>query len=139
MDFNSEQTLKEVNVSQFTDTWDLRRDNLWPPKKCMDINCAFGYTTRHFLLPELHPNSTLLGVDSLEKMIDHARAKYKTDERIDFETFDIQTKNLPHNYIAQYDHIFSFPTLHSRNNNIEQSFEASDLAVVTKMEKNKNW
>lgn len=61
MDFNSEQTLKEINVSWLTDTWDLRKDDLWAPKKCMDVNCAFGYTTRYFLLPELHANSTLLG------------------------------------------------------------------------------
>jgi len=61
MEFNSEQTLKEVNVSWLTDVWDLRCENLKPPKKCMDINCAFGYTTRYFLLPKLHMNSTILG------------------------------------------------------------------------------
>lgn len=47
-------------------------------------------------------------------MIDHARKKYKS-EGVDFEVFDIQMKNLPANYIAQFDHIFSFPTLHLRN------------------------
>lgn len=61
MEFNSEQTLKEVNVSWLTDSWDFKEDNLWPLKKCMDVNCAFGYTTRYFLLPELHTNSTILG------------------------------------------------------------------------------
>ncbi|XP_070161666.1 juvenile hormone acid O-methyltransferase-like [Polyergus mexicanus] len=122
MDFNTEQTLKEVNVSRFTDNWDVINEGIWPPMKCMDINCGFGYTTRYFLLPELHNRSTMIGTDSSKTMIDYARRKYKNNERIEFDVLDIQTKNLPDEYITAFDHIFSSPTVHSRNN-ISQEFE----------------
>lgn len=61
MNFNKEQTMKEVNVSKLTDSWDVVNEGVWPPGKCMDINCAFGYTTRYFLLPELHNKATIIG------------------------------------------------------------------------------
>lgn len=61
MDFNTEQTLKEVNVSKLTDNWDVINEGIWSPVKCMDINCSFGYTTRYFLLPELHNRATIIG------------------------------------------------------------------------------
>lgn len=61
MEFNSEQTLKEVNVSWLTNIWKFGDNTLWVPKKCMDVNCGFGYTTRYFLFPELYMNSTILG------------------------------------------------------------------------------
>ncbi|KAM0726391.1 Juvenile hormone acid O-methyltransferase [Formica fusca] len=122
MDFNTEQTLKEVNVSKLTDNWDVINEGIWSPVKCMDINCGFGYTTRYFLLPELHNRATIIGTDSSKTMIDYARSKYKNHERIEFDVLDVQTKNLPEEYIATFDHIFSFPTLHSHNN-ITQEFE----------------
>ncbi|KMQ84589.1 biotin synthesis protein bioc [Lasius niger] len=55
-------------------------------------------------------------------MIDYARRNFMNDERIDFDIFDIQTKNLPAGYIEEFDHIFSYPTLHSRND-IQQEFK----------------
>lgn len=61
MNFNTEQTLKEVNVSKLTDNWDVINEGVWPPAKCMEINCGFGYTTRYFLLPELHNKTTIIG------------------------------------------------------------------------------
>ncbi|XP_050451356.1 juvenile hormone acid O-methyltransferase-like [Cataglyphis hispanica] len=122
MDFNREQTMKEVNVSRLTDNWDVINEGVWPSGKCMDINCAFGYTTRYFLLPELHNKTTIIGTDSSKTMIEYARGKYKNNERIEFDVLDIQTKELPAEYIGEFDHIFSFPTVHSRND-ILQEFE----------------
>lgn len=60
MEFNL-WTLKEENVRCLTDVWDLELENLVLPKNCLDINCAFGFTTRHLLYPKLHINSTILG------------------------------------------------------------------------------
>ena len=48
-------------------------------------------------------------------MIEYARRKY-TGERIDFDILDIQAENLPEQYIGQFDHVFSYPTINSRNN-----------------------
>ncbi|CAL1682587.1 unnamed protein product [Lasius platythorax] len=46
MEFNPAQTLKEVNISWNTSSWDLVEEHLMLPGKCMEINCAFGNTTR---------------------------------------------------------------------------------------------
>ncbi|XP_025265857.1 juvenile hormone acid O-methyltransferase-like [Camponotus floridanus] len=121
MKVNPEETLKEKNVSLYTDAWDLKYEGLVPPGKCMEINCSFGYTTRHFLLPKLHRKSTIIGTDSSESMIEYARKNYDNTDRIDFEVLDIQTKGvLPEKYIAEFDHIFSFPTVHSRNDILQE-------------------
>lgn len=62
MEFNpKELTLKEVNANAYNETWDLVQKDLNVPEKCMEINCAFGYTTEHFILSVLHPESTIIG------------------------------------------------------------------------------
>ncbi|CAL1674576.1 unnamed protein product [Lasius platythorax] len=114
MEFNPEETVKEINVSWYTHGWNLVDEKLMLPGKCMEINCAFGNTTRYHLLPELNKKSTIIGTDSSEMMIEYAKRKYKNDERFDFDILDIQTKNLPEKYIAEFDHIFSYPTVQYR-------------------------
>jgi len=69
MKFNPEETLKEKNVSLYTDSLDLKYEGLMSPGKCMEINCSFGYTMRHFLLPKLHRRSTIIG----KNIIDYKR------------------------------------------------------------------
>lgn len=49
-------------------------------------------------------------------MIKYATKKYEGNKRLTFEIFDIQTKDLPEKYVAGFDRIFSYPTLHSQNN-----------------------
>ncbi|XP_072757321.1 juvenile hormone acid O-methyltransferase-like [Anoplolepis gracilipes] len=121
MKFNPELTLKEENIMCYTQPW-YTKEYFVSSGKSMEVNCGFGYSTRYFILPELDVKSTIIGTDNSESMIKYAESKYKTDERIDFEVFDIQTKNLSERYIAEFDNIFSFPTVHARTD-ICQKFQ----------------
>ncbi|XP_012227383.1 juvenile hormone acid O-methyltransferase [Linepithema humile] len=79
--------------------------------KCMEIGCGYGDTTKDILLPALDPNAVIIGADTSEKMIEHANKTYGDNKRLKFVTFDIETKDLPEEYISEFDHIFSFPGL----------------------------
>ncbi|XP_029173408.1 juvenile hormone acid O-methyltransferase-like [Nylanderia fulva] len=59
-------------------------------------------------------------------MIEYARRKY-TGERIDFDILDIQAENLPEQYIGQFDHVFSYSTINSRNNVLQEIKNVSKL------------
>lgn len=52
------------------------------------------------------------GTDIAENMIEYANRTYADKERLIFEILDIQTTNLPGKYISEFDHVFSFHTLH---------------------------
>lgn len=54
----------------------------------------------------------LTGTDISQEMIEHARKMYSEDKRLNFEVLDIQTKNLPKNYLSDFDNIVSFYALH---------------------------
>ncbi|KAM0726390.1 Juvenile hormone acid O-methyltransferase [Formica fusca] len=122
MEFNPEFTLKQLNVKLYIQNCKLLQRSLLLPGKCMEINCGSGYTTRYCLLPKLQPRSTIIGTDSSITMIEYARRNYRNNGQIDFKVLDIQTEHLPEEYIGQFDHIFSFPTVHARTN-IFQEFE----------------
>jgi hypothetical protein len=53
-----------------------------------------------------------VGTDISQSMIEYANMTYRDEKRLGFEVLDIQTKNLPEKYISEFDHIFSFHTLH---------------------------
>ncbi|XP_032665768.1 juvenile hormone acid O-methyltransferase-like isoform X3 [Odontomachus brunneus] len=80
--------------------------------KCMDIGCGPGDVTRNIILPALHMEATIIGTDISEDMIKYANKLYEDEKRLEFEILDIQTKNLPDKYISEFDHVFSFHTLH---------------------------
>lgn len=52
------------------------------------------------------------GTDISENMIEYAKKRYAIKNTLEFEVLDIQTKNLPTEYIAEFDCILSFHTLH---------------------------
>ncbi|XP_011058225.1 PREDICTED: uncharacterized protein LOC105148283 [Acromyrmex echinatior] len=63
------------------------------------------------------------GTDASEKMVEYANRTHAIDEVLrDFETLNIQTKDLPEKYIAELDVIHPFPVLHFCND-IRQGFE----------------
>ncbi|XP_020278696.1 juvenile hormone acid O-methyltransferase-like [Pseudomyrmex gracilis] len=80
--------------------------------KCMDVGCGPGNSTFELLLPALHPNATLIGIDISEAMIEFANKNYRKSERLSFEVMNIQTRDLDEKYINAFDHIFSFHALH---------------------------
>lgn len=45
-------------------------------------------------------------------MIKYANETFSDKKQLQFEILDIETKNLPKKYISEFDHIFSFQTLH---------------------------
>ncbi|XP_011699664.1 PREDICTED: uncharacterized protein LOC105456975 [Wasmannia auropunctata] len=89
---------------------------------CMDVGCGPGDITNNILLPTLDPNATIIGTDISVTMIEYAKKAYGDNKRLEFETLDIQTKNLPEKYISKFNHIFSFHTLHWCND-IRKAFE----------------
>ncbi|XP_025269751.1 juvenile hormone acid O-methyltransferase-like [Camponotus floridanus] len=90
--------------------------------KCMDIGCGPGDITKNILLPALNSNAVIIGTDISENMIKFAKKTYSNEKQLKFEVLDIQTKNLPEKYISEFDHIFSFHTLHWCYD-IRQAFE----------------
>ncbi|XP_071568865.1 juvenile hormone acid O-methyltransferase-like [Temnothorax nylanderi] len=89
--------------------------------KCMDIGCGPGDVTKDFLLPNLGSDAQIIGTDISESMIKYANKTFNDEKRLHFEVLDIQTKNLPEKYISEFNHIFSFHTLHWCND-IRQAF-----------------
>ncbi|KAG5321873.1 JHAMT methyltransferase, partial [Pseudoatta argentina] len=79
--------------------------------KCMDIGCGPGDITKNFLLPSLDSNAQIIGTDISENMIKYANKTFGDKKRLQFKILDIETKNLPKEYISEFDHIFSFQTL----------------------------
>ncbi|KAM0727919.1 Juvenile hormone acid O-methyltransferase [Formica fusca] len=104
--FNS---LCRDNVSLLLNEFDKDLKNI--SGKCMDVGCGPGDITKDILLPFLDPNVTMIGTDIMEKMVEYANKTYGDKERLKFEVLDIQTKELPEEYISEFNHIFSFHAL----------------------------
>ncbi|XP_011878404.1 PREDICTED: probable polyketide synthase 40 isoform X2 [Vollenhovia emeryi] len=45
-------------------------------------------------------------------MVKYANEKYNDEKRLQFEILNVEMKSLPKKYISEFDHIFSFHTLH---------------------------
>lgn len=45
-------------------------------------------------------------------MIEYAKKRYTVKNRLEFDVLDIQTKNLPTEYVSEFNCILSFHTLH---------------------------
>ncbi|EGI59945.1 Putative methyltransferase 235L [Acromyrmex echinatior] len=88
----------------------------------MDIGCGPGDTTKELLLPSINFNGQIIGMDISESMIKYANDTFKDEKRLQFDTLNIETKNLPKKYISQFNHAFSFHTLHWCND-IQQVLE----------------
>ncbi|XP_018367904.1 PREDICTED: juvenile hormone acid O-methyltransferase-like [Trachymyrmex cornetzi] len=69
--------------------------------------------------PEYH---SVPGTDISEKIVEYANRAFAIDEVFKFETLDIQIKDLPEKYIAEFDVVYSFPVLDFCND-IRQGFE----------------
>ncbi|XP_011641386.1 juvenile hormone acid O-methyltransferase-like [Pogonomyrmex barbatus] len=90
--------------------------------KCMDVGCGPGDITKDIFLPALNPNAVVIGTDISESMIEYANKMSSVKNRLKYEILDIQTKQLPNQYISEFDHIFSVHTLHWCND-IRQAFK----------------
>lgn len=53
----------------------------------------------------------ILGTDVSNDMIEYAKKRHNIKKRLEFEIFNIETKELPTKYVSEFDHIFSFYTL----------------------------
>nr|XP_012233086.1 PREDICTED: uncharacterized methyltransferase-like protein SPBC21C3.07c [Linepithema humile] len=119
-DYASSDNIQRYNVSRLIDKFadDLKKIS----GKCMDIGCGPGDVTNDILLSSLDPNAVIIGTDILQSMIEYANMTYSDEKRLGFEVLDIQTKNLPEKYVLEFNHIFSFHTLHWCKD-IRQAFE----------------
>ncbi|XP_011685176.1 PREDICTED: NADH dehydrogenase [ubiquinone] 1 alpha subcomplex assembly factor 5-like [Wasmannia auropunctata] len=87
----------------------------------MDVGCGPGDITKEILLPAIGSNAQLIGTDISESMIKYANETF-SEKRLQYEVLDIVIKNLPKKYISEFEHIFSFYTLHWCSD-IRQAFE----------------
>ncbi|XP_012231895.1 juvenile hormone acid O-methyltransferase-like [Linepithema humile] len=119
-DYASSDDIQRYNVSRLIDEFadDLKKIS----GKCMDIGCGPGDVTNDILLSSLDPNAIIIGTDISQSMIEYANMTYSDEKRLGFEVLDIQTKNLPEKYVSEFNHIFSFHTLHWCKD-IRQAFE----------------
>ncbi|XP_018347581.1 PREDICTED: juvenile hormone acid O-methyltransferase-like [Trachymyrmex septentrionalis] len=119
-DYSAFSTVQRYRISAIIEEF---ADNLVKISgKCIDIGCGPGDTTKEFLLPSINSNGEIIGIDISENMIKYANDKFKDEKRLQFDTLNIETKNLPKKYISQFNHIFSFHTLQWCND-IRQVFE----------------
>ncbi|KAK4872384.1 hypothetical protein RN001_014413 [Aquatica leii] len=79
----------------------------------LDVGCGPGNFTYEKILPLL-PNTTtkIVGVDVLGHNIEYARKHYQMDPRISYRQLDIQTDQIPEEYIEGFDLVLSFYCLH---------------------------
>ncbi|XP_067212840.1 juvenile hormone acid O-methyltransferase-like [Linepithema humile] len=119
-DYASFDDFQRYNVSRLID--EFADDLIKMSGKCMDIGCGPGDITNDILLSSLDPNAVIIGTDISQSMIEYANMTYSDEKRLGFEVLDTQTKNLPEKYVSEFDHIFSFHTLHWCKD-IRQAFE----------------
>ncbi|KAL6262963.1 hypothetical protein P5V15_005751 [Pogonomyrmex californicus] len=90
--------------------------------KCMDIGCGPGDVTKNIFLPALNSNAVVIGTDISESMIEYANRMSSVKNRLKYEVLNIDTKQLPNQYISEFDLIISLHTLHWCND-IRQAFK----------------
>ncbi|XP_051161274.1 juvenile hormone acid O-methyltransferase-like isoform X1 [Leptopilina boulardi] len=78
----------------------------------MDIGCGPGNNTKNLILPKVSNDVEMVGLDVSKNMVDCARISYADDKRLTFEQMNIETTDLPEEYIERFDHGFSFFCLH---------------------------
>ncbi|XP_017878015.1 juvenile hormone acid O-methyltransferase [Ceratina calcarata] len=80
--------------------------------KCVDVGCGPGDVTKRLILPRLSSEAELVGVDISKSMIDHAKQRYRDEERLSFLQLDIEVQDLPIDALGQYNNALSFYCLH---------------------------
>ncbi|KYN00039.1 hypothetical protein ALC62_09277 [Cyphomyrmex costatus] len=122
--------IQKRNVAHFVQEFEYELKDV--SGKCINVDSGFGEITRNILLPALNQDAVMIGENkrkakttesyASENMVEYANRMHGIDELLRYETLDIQTKGLPEKYIAEFDHVFSFPVLHFCND-IRQGFE----------------
>ncbi|KYQ55992.1 hypothetical protein ALC60_05108 [Trachymyrmex zeteki] len=112
--------MQKRNMEYFIQEFDFIFEDI--SGKCMNVGSNSGEVTRNMLLPALNQDAMMIGTDASENMVEYANMTHGIDGKLRFETLDIQTKDLPEKYIAEFDHVFSCPTLHFCND-IRQGLE----------------
>lgn len=81
-------------------------------EKVLDIGSGDGKFAVEFLIPRLPTNfGKYMGCDISANMVKFAVEHY-ANEKIDFVNFDITSREIPEDLINEFNHIFSFYTLH---------------------------
>lgn len=79
--------------------------------KIADIGCGTGEVTNELIFP-LFPNiQQLVAFDKSKAMIEFAKAHIKNSKVI-FQELDIETQEVPNEFVLQFDYVFSFFCLH---------------------------
>ncbi|XP_046740261.1 juvenile hormone acid O-methyltransferase-like [Diprion similis] len=80
--------------------------------RCLDVGCGPCDLVIESLLPILNPKSTVVCSDVSKTMLDYAKEKYGTNDRLSFLQLDIESLALEKDLIEQFDHVTSFYCLH---------------------------
>ncbi|XP_011866351.1 PREDICTED: uncharacterized protein LOC105561194 [Vollenhovia emeryi] len=98
------------NVGYFVDEFECELENM--SGRCISIGAGTGEITKDILLPALKRDAVMTGTDASKSMVEYANRFHSVDGVLNFKTFDIETSELPEKYVAEFDHVFSFPALH---------------------------
>lgn len=78
----------------------------------LDVGSGDGMFAVDFLIPRFPSNfGKYVGCDNSINMVNFAKEHY-SKPKIEFEHFDITSVEVPENLVNEFDHIFSFYTLH---------------------------
>lgn len=78
----------------------------------LDVGSGDGRFAVEFLIPRLPMNfGKYVGCDNSLNMVNFSKEHY-ADGKIDFVHFDITSNDIPEDLQEEFDHIFSFYTLH---------------------------
>lgn len=78
----------------------------------LDIGAGDGTFAVEVLLPRLPKRfGKFVGCDISKEMVRYAKKHYESPERA-FVQFDIASEDVPPNFEEEFDHIFSFYTMH---------------------------
>ncbi|XP_024878653.1 juvenile hormone acid O-methyltransferase-like isoform X1 [Temnothorax curvispinosus] len=112
--------MQRQNVTYFVEEFECELKDT--SGRCLNVGSGTGEITRKVLLPVLNRDAVMIGTDVSESMVEYANRIHGVDGVLEFETLDIQTRDLPEKYVAEFDHVFSFPVLHFCND-VRQGLE----------------
>ncbi|KYN40621.1 hypothetical protein ALC56_04930 [Trachymyrmex septentrionalis] len=91
------------------------KNNLYTDFITSNIGSGCEMVTKNVVLPTLYQAAMIIGTDASKKMVEYTNRMHAIDKVLKFETLDIQTKDLPEKYIAEFEVIYSFSILHFCN------------------------
>ncbi|XP_024878655.1 juvenile hormone acid O-methyltransferase-like isoform X3 [Temnothorax curvispinosus] len=85
--------MQRQNVTYFVEEFECELKDT--SGRCLNVGSGTGEITRKVLLPVLNRDAVMIGTDVSESMVEYANRIHGVDGVLEFETLDIQTRDLP--------------------------------------------